>query len=224
MATTERPQLHAEPRERTGRKSDLRALRESGKIPGSLFGHGDPESITLPAREISDFLHHHTTGALLDVVVNGRAIPVLIREVDRNPRTGRIITLGLQRVNLTETVKAIVPITFTGEEELIKDDLVFQSQMDSLEVHARADQLPEAIVVDISQAKAGDMIRVGDLPLPEGVEATRDAEQVVASITTPTVPSDVAAALDAEAAEHEAEKAAHAEAEVEAAAEEEATG
>lgn len=219
MATQTRPQLHAEPRERTGRKSDLRALRESGKIPGSLFGHGDPESISLPAREISDFLHHHTTGALLDVMLGGHKIPALIREVDRNPRTGHVITLGLQRVDVRETVKATVPLTFTGQDALIKNDLVFQSQFDSLEVHARADQLPEAITLDVSDRQAGDAIHVSDLKLPEGVEATRAADEVVATISLPTIPADVAAALDAEDAEHEAEKAAHAEEAAEAAEE-----
>jgi large subunit ribosomal protein L25 len=178
-----------------------------------LFGHGDPESISLPAREMSDYLHHHTTGGLLDVVLDGKAIPALIREVERNPRTGQVITLGFQRVNLRETVKATIPLTFTGEDVLIKNDLVFQSQMDSIEVHARADQLPEAIIIDVSEAQAGDTIRVGDLKLPEGIEATKDADQPVASITSPTVSADVAAALDAEEAEHAAEKASHEEAE-----------
>jgi large subunit ribosomal protein L25 len=210
MATHPRPLLTAEPREGVRRKSEVKALRRSGQIPASVFGHGDAVPIQLLARDVKDFLRHHAQGGLLDLSLEGTSTPVLIREIDRHPITGEVMTLGLQRVDMKETLKTSVTIQFTGEDELISNGLILQRQMDSVEVHGRADLLPEAIVVDISHLGAGDNVRIGDLPLPEGVEATKDADLPVATISLPSVPADVEAALEAEEAAHEAEKAAHA--------------
>ena len=224
MATQTRPQLHAQPRDKTGRKSDLRNLRRNGAIPASLFGHGDPECIQVSARELGDYLRHHTSGAMLELVIGKKKTPALIRELDRNPISGDIITLGFQRIDLRETIKASVPILITGEEALLEEKLVLARSMDQLEVHCRGDALPEGITVDVSQCVAGTTIRIGDLQLPPGVETTKDPELPVLTVNEPHVSAEVAAALDAEEAEHEAEKAAHIEeaeaAEAEAAVEE----
>jgi large subunit ribosomal protein L25 len=91
--------------------------------------------------------------------------------------------------------------------------------MDQLEVHCRADALPEGITIDVSACGAGTTIRIGDLQLPKGVETTKDADLPVLTVNEPHISADVAAALDAEEAAHEAEKAAHEEEAAEAAAE-----
>jgi large subunit ribosomal protein L25 len=212
MASHTRPRIAAEPRSGSGRKSDLRALRRAGIIPGSVFGHGEPQKIQLSARALADFLRHHAAGGILDLELEGSANPALIREVDRHPVSGEVIHLGLQRVDMTETLRVVIPIHFIGEHDLIERDLVLQRQITEVEVHARADLLPETLEVDVSAAAEGDVIRVADLKLPEGLEVTNDRELPVATITTPSLPADVEAALDAEDAAHAAVHAANAEA------------
>jgi large subunit ribosomal protein L25 len=225
MANHKRPTLAAEPRERGVKKSELKHLRRSGQVPALIYGHGDPQTIQVPTRALREYLHHHAPGGLLDVALEGRATPALIREVERDPVTGDVIHLGFQRINMQETLRVMVPLVFHGEEELISRGLVFQRQADEIEVHGRADQLPETIVIDVATASAGDSIRVGDLPLPEGIEATKDHDLPVATITEPSIPADVEAALDAEEAAHadivaSHEEAATADADGEGAAEE----
>lgn len=214
MAAHARPQLKAEPRY-PGRKSDLRNMRHAGLIPASIFGHGEPENIRVHEHDLRELLRHHAPGGLLEVVLEGKTIPALIREMEKNPISGQVITLGFQRVDLRETVKASLPIMITGEEALIKEGLVLTRAMDSLDVLGRADALPEALALDVSGCQAGETIRVGDIPLPEGVEASKDADLPVLSVSTPTVAADLAATLDAEDAAHEAERASHAAEEVE---------
>jgi large subunit ribosomal protein L25 len=208
MAAHARPQLKAESRY-PGRKSDLRSMRQAGLIPGSLFGHGEPESIRIREHDLREHLRHHAMGGIVDVVVDGRTTPALLREMDKNPITGEVITLGFQRVDMQETIKASLPIMVTGDEGLIKQGLVLTRALDHLDVHGRADALPEAISVDVSGCGAGQTIRIGDLPLPNGVEASKDADLPVLTVSTPTIDAAVAAALDAEEAAHEAERAAH---------------
>lgn len=221
MPDQSRPQLVVEPRVRVRKKSEIRHLRRMGQIPALVYGHGDPEAIKVSARSVSEYLRHHTSGGILDLSLTDQMTPVLIREIDRDPVSGQIIHLGFQRVDMQERLKTTIPLEFIGEESLIQDQLVLQRQMSELEVHARADQLPEAIVVDVSGVAAGHSLRIEDLQLPEGIEPTKDPSQLVVSVTHPSVPSDVGAALEAEEAARVALVEAHA---GEAAEEEEEVG
>jgi large subunit ribosomal protein L25 len=140
----------------------------------------------------------------MDLDLGDQGTTALIREVERDPITGAVIHLGFQRVDLRENIRSAIPLVFHGEEALIANGLVFERQLAELEVHGRADQLPEAIMVEVGEAEAGHMFRVADLQIPEGIEVTRDPETVIARVSEPKVSADVAAALDAEEAAHAA--------------------
>lgn len=204
MASQTRPRLRAEPRSGVHKKSALRDLRRSGQVPGLIYGHGDPQAIQVSARALSDHLRHHAPAALMDLDLEGKTTTTLIRELDRDPITGTVIHLGFQRINLSENIRSTIPLVFHGEEALIGNGLVFERQLTDLEVHGRADQLPESFVVDVGEAEAGHMFRVADLEVPSGIEVTRDPETVIARVTEPRVAPEVEAALEAEEAAHAA--------------------
>lgn len=209
MTTQARPRLPARPRT-PGRRSEIRALRRAGFIPASLYGHGEPRLITVAVADLARALKGHGPGTILDVEVDGQVTPAVIRELDRDPITGRILTLGLQRVDLREKVRLTLPIRFEGENELIDQGLVLQRQMEELEVQGLAGDLPEAITVDVRQARSGQTIRVGDLRLPPGVEPLRDPELPIATISLPAVAAaqeEAEAGLKESPAAHAAEAA-----------------
>jgi large subunit ribosomal protein L25 len=216
MPSQQRARLSAEPRPQGARKSELRAMRREGMVPGSLFGHGDPQMIRLSARALNDYLRHHAPGGLMDLDLQGNTTTAIIRELDRHPVNGQIINVGLQRVDLRETIKASIPVHFTGEAEVIAEGLVLQRQLDEIEVHGRVDLLPEAVEVNLAGAAAGHTVHISDLQFPQGIEPTKPPETVVALVSAPTVAPDVEAALEAEEAAHAAlheQHAAEAEAE-----------
>jgi large subunit ribosomal protein L25 len=188
MRPQSRPTLPAQRRARGARKSEVRALRRGGLVPGSLFGHGEPVTVQVPARALEEYLRHHAPGGILNVELDGKKAPALLRELDRDPLTGRVLTVGFQRVGLDERIRAAVPIVVTGEEALTKEGLVLQRQLEEIEVMARVDRLPEGIAVDVTGFQAGDAVRLGDLTFPAGVEPTmKDAELPVLIVTAPTL-------------------------------------
>ena len=65
-----------------------------------------------------------------------------------------------------------------------------------VEVRAPADSIPEELVADLTGLEIGDTIRISSLNLPKGVEATHEAEFVLATISG-------ASSLEAEGAEGE---------------------
>ena len=208
MPTKTHSRLTAQTRTQGHRKSELRALRKAGLVPASLYGHGDPQQIQVSEKTLQEYLRHHSPGAILDLEIEGAASPALIREVERDPITGRVIHLGLQRVDLRETIRSTVTLAFTGDEELIANGLVPQHQITELEVQGEADLIPESITVNLAHFDAGHTVRIADLQLPEGVHATKDGSLPVATIAAPSVPAEVAAALDLEEAEEAEEETA----------------
>jgi large subunit ribosomal protein L25 len=209
MATQTRARIPAQVREAAPRKSAVRDLRRQGMVPGSISGHGEPQCIQISARDLQDFLRGHTSGALMDLDLDGKTTTAVIRKMDRDGVTGRVIHLGLQRVDVSETIHSAVPVVFQGEEALIKEQLVLETQLAEVDVHGRADQIPESFPIDLAGRQAGDLIHISDLKLPAGITATKPGDTIIARISSPTVSADVEAALQAEEAAHDALVASH---------------
>jgi len=179
----QRPELSATPRA-SGRKALLTALRREGKIPGVLYGRGDPAPIAMDARQVREFLRHHAASALIDLEVDGDRTTAIFKQVDHDPVTGQVSHFDLQRIALTDTITAHVPLVFSGVEEVEREGGVLTYQTSELTVHCRADHLPETIPVDVSSLRVGDLLRVENLTIPEGVQVTQGADQVVVTCTS----------------------------------------
>jgi large subunit ribosomal protein L25 len=69
----------------------------------------------------------------------------------------------------------------------------------SLQVHCRADAIPDHIDIDCSALNVGDSVHVNDLKLPKGVEAPHGDDFAILTIAAPRV--EVEATPEAEQAE-----------------------
>ncbi len=76
---------------------------------------------------------------------------------------------------------------------------VVEQPLISLTVQATPGGIPNSIEVDISDLAIGDTIRVGDLPLPDGVTTDVDAEEAVVIAQGSAVAAEVAADQEADA-------------------------
>src|SRR5271166_4137304 len=98
MATTQ-DLLRAASRDRIGTTS-ANALRHAGKIPAILFGHGAPPlPLALESKAVGDLLNSGAKNRLLSLTIDGKpGDTALIREIQRDPLTRRVIHVDLQRV------------------------------------------------------------------------------------------------------------------------------
>jgi large subunit ribosomal protein L25 len=169
-------------------------------VPAVLYGHGDPQPVALDARMIEDFLRHHGASALVDLTVNGDRSIAMFKQVEHHPINGRVRHLDIQRVLMTDTITAQVPLHFSGVDVVEKEGGVLTYQFSDLTVTCRADHMPERMEVDLAHLRTGDLLRVSDLNLPEGIQVGQGTDQVVVACSAPAVPAEVEAELDAEAA------------------------
>ena len=161
-------------------KGASRRLRRAGSTPAVLYGHGtDPVHLALPARET--FLALRQPNVLLQITVEGDKTPFLAlpKQVQRHAILHSIDHIDLVLIKAGEKVTVDVPLTFTGEAE--RGTLV-NHELNNLSVLAPAASIPTEFVVSIEGLSSGSHLTVGDIPLPEGVEAAVALDVVVVSV------------------------------------------
>ncbi len=183
--------LNASRRE-VGRKGPSRRLRATGQVPGIIYGHGfTPETVAIPASELSALLRHRTGTVIIDLKVAGdesESRLTVIRELQRQPITGRVIHIDLQRVSLKEKVHVQVPMHIQGTAPGVKEGGVLEYPLRHLEIKCLPGDIPDHITVDISSLSIGDAIHVRDLPLDmERFDLLSEPEMVVVTVSAPRV-------------------------------------
>jgi large subunit ribosomal protein L25 len=195
--------LHASTSRERGSASSRR-LRHEGAIPGVVYGHGvEPVPVSVNAKEFRTAVSgDQGLNALITMDADGTTYTVMAREIQRHPVRGTVSHIDFQVVDPNQTVVAEVPLHIIGDAiEVRHADWEVDQQMFSIEVKTRPDRIPNSIEVDISQLTAGSAIRIGDLVLPEGVEAVDDASVAVVATHAGRAAAKTPGATDAATAE-----------------------
>lgn len=167
-----------------GTKSELRKLREQGKVPGSVSGKKlPPVSIAVDEKELLQLLQGHGSEIIeLELPDHGKH-PVMVKEVQRDTLVpSRVLHVDFHQIRLDRPVRAAVRIQLGGEAAGVKEGGVLQTVLEEIEVKAMPKDLPPVIEADISGLGIGDKLTVADLHLPPGVEGLTDPDTVVATV------------------------------------------
>jgi large subunit ribosomal protein L25 len=216
-------ELKAEAREKVG-KGSAREIRRNGKVPAVIYGEKQPPlAIALSYKEIFYKIHgggFKTTVAIIDV--DGQKIRVLPKDYQMDPVRDFPMHVDFLRVGEHSLVTVNVPVHFLNEDASpgIKRGGVLNIVRHEIELQVPADEIPDAIEVDLKGLKIGDIIHISSVKLPKNVELTiTDRDFTIATIAAPAV---LTAAEDAGITEEES--AAVEATEVEADAEDAAAG
>ncbi len=203
MATKQKEQkLQAELREGTG-KGVARKLRQSGRVPAVLYGHGnDAVSLSVDSKELYHLLH---TGAgsnvLVDIVVDGTDHLAMPREIQRDAIRGSFWHVDFLEVSRDRTISVDVPIHVVGESVGVKQGGVLEHHLWDLHVECLPGDVPEGIEVDISALEVGDSLKVSDLAVPAGVSVLTGPDESVLAVVVPQAREVEEAEAAAEAVE-----------------------
>ncbi len=201
--------LDAARRTVTGRH--VNQLRHQGLVPGVVYGHQvEPVAVEVPAKELARMMHMVGQSHLLQLKVAGerRQRPVLIKELQLNPRNSAAVHVDFFQVNLEEKLTVQVQVMLTGESPAVKLNVgELLHVVHILEVSCLPDAIPGEIMVDISGLReVDDAVRLSDITLPEGVELATaiDPGEILVKIAQARVAAEEPAAeatITAEAGE-----------------------
>lgn len=185
----------------------VRRLRRQGLVPANIYGHGASRAIQAPARALEHLLAHGGRTGVVSVGFDGRSETALMKGVQRDPRSGKLLHVEFQAVSMEESVTSSVPVRFVGESIAVtKLDGVMTHPRTELHVTARAADLPDVVEVDVSTIRElHGAIHVSDLPPSAAYRIVDPPEEVLAIVLPPKVEVEELEAAAEEAAAEAAE-------------------
>jgi len=186
--------LEARSRDTFG-KNAARRLRREGWIPAVLYGGQAPgeqpvgHPIAVDPKVLSRILHSESgVNTLIGLQVDGAGEParVLVREYQLDPISHKMLHADFYRVAMDQLLTVSVPVVLRGESRGVKQqgglvDFVHRE----IEIECLPADIPEQIVIDITEMLIGQNIRVRDL-VPEGSwRPTSDPEMMLVHIIAP---------------------------------------
>lgn len=187
-------------RAQTGRSASRR-LRKANRVPAILYGkHTKPESLSIEGPEFVRLLKSVGDRAVLvELQRTGKSEKALsfLQEVQRDPITDKYLHVDLQEVKADEKFEIRVPVHLSGESFGVKNQSgVLEVNSHLLRIRVLPKNLPEAIMVDVTELKVGETFKVGSLKPIAGVEFLDPKGQPIVSCVEPVaeIVQEVAAA------------------------------
>jgi large subunit ribosomal protein L25 len=177
-----------------------RRLRVAGRVPGIVFGAGEPATIEMDHNALFHALKKeafHST--ILEMELNGAVSQVLLRDFQMHPYKPQVLHADFQRVDNTTKITKKVPLHFIGEETspaVKTDSCTVNHVITELLITCLAQQLPEFIEVNLAGLTKGHSVHVNDLTLPAGIKVVTHGKPnpVVATPVEPVSEEIVVAA------------------------------
>lgn len=168
------------------RKGGLNALREQGILPAVVYGKDfETQSVSLDAKNFNKILREHGENVLLNLEVDGKTYPALIREVQRDPINNEVIHVDFNIVSMKEEIEFEVPIILVGEPAGAAEGGVLQHQLRELKAKALPNNMIDTVEVDVSDLEIGDTVLVKDLTIDKDITILDDPEEMIATLLAP---------------------------------------
>jgi large subunit ribosomal protein L25 len=191
-------EIEAIPRSGQG-KGASRRLRHGGRVPGILYGAGQPaRAIELDHKDLALKLKQEAFHAsILSLSLDDQKLQVLLRDYQMHPWRPQVLHVDFQRVARDQKIHMKVPLHFTHADIAPGVKVGGGSVnhvMSELDVICLPDDLPEYIEVDLSNLQMGHSVRLSELTLPKGVESSQlrgGDDAVVVTIPVPRAEAPV---------------------------------
>lgn len=202
------PMLTVTAKERA-QDASVAQLREQGMVPAVVYGPQTPaKSITLVSKEFTKVWKKAGESTIISVDGLGKAVEVLVLDVQVHPLTGEALHADLYAFDKTKKLTATIPLHFIGMSAAEKSGAVIVKVLHEITIEVLPNELPSHVDVDLAKlAKIGDHITVADLPLPASAEAELAAEEIIAvaseaveEVVSNAAPDVIPAVAEAQAA------------------------
>ncbi len=171
----------------TSTKGELRRIRESGGIPGVVYGKGlaAPSKIAIDAKAFADMLKGNPY-AVVDMDIPGAGKqPVMLSELQRDPISRQVLHIDFRRIDMNQKITTSARLDFAGESPGEKEGGMLQFVLHEIDIECYPKDIPDAIAADVSGLGMGEHLTIGDLALPAGVTAVQDPDTIIVAVLAP---------------------------------------
>jgi large subunit ribosomal protein L25 len=187
-------------RKETG-KSSSRQLRKAGMIPATVYGLSEPPvSVSISPKVVARVLASDTgMNSMIQLQREGTDIKrhVIIKDLQRDPVTGRLAHVDFMRVDPTHKVRVHVPIVLKGNAIGVKEGGILDFVHRVIEVECLPVHIPGHIDIDVTAMQVGDAIRLDQIQIDSHLTVLGDAHNVICALHGKAAEEEVAPAAEA---------------------------
>ncbi len=186
-------------------KGAARSVRREGRIPGVIYGGGDTaEPIALDYREVNKLIYAgHFLTTIFEIDVGGTKQRVIPRDYQLDPIKDQPLHIDFLRLKPGASLRVHVPLHYINQETCpgIKKGGTLNVVRHDLDMRVPADNIPDAIIADLSKLDVAESMRISSIPLPDGCKLmSSERDFTIATIVPPIVVVEDPAAAAAAAA------------------------
>jgi large subunit ribosomal protein L25 len=204
--------LEAHVRDTRG-KNEARRTRRDGHVPAVLYGGDGKEAtpIAVHPKTLLKILHSESgQNTLISLKLAGAGdTRVLVKAFQLDPVTHEVLHADFYRVAMDKVLQVTIPIVVHGEPKGVKQQGgVLEHIRREIEIECLPADIPEHVVVDVSELMLHQGVRVRDLTINPKWTPLSDPDLMLVHVIMPkaeevAAPAEVAAAATATPAEPE---------------------
>lgn len=184
-----------------GKKSDMTNLRANGLIPAVIYGEGKV-GINISLEKISFMkAYRKSIGGMtfFEINVEGDEITTILKEKQVHPTSRDFMHIDFIELHKGQEITVNIPIKVIGDAAGVAEGGLLEVLHHDIEISCLPKDIPEEIVIDVTELGMGKAIHLIDLNLPETFKTSLPDATTFVAVRTPK-------AADAEESEEEEEE------------------
>lgn len=189
--------LSIEIRDKVG-KGFCRRLRSKGLVPAIVYGKGiDSVAVSVDKKELMTVISGEGGLNHLLTLKGGGPLDgnlVIVADLTRDCLRREPVHVDLHRIKMEEKIKVKVPVNLQGIAIGVKEGGLLDFLMHSIELECLPGEIPEHIVVDITNLVIGASLHISDLQVPAGLKFLEEPKATIVNILGKAKESEISAA------------------------------
>mgnify|MGYP000929361513 CR=1 FL=1 len=182
-------ELSAAVRTETG-KTFAKNIRKSALIPANIYGGQDNLMISVDEKELMKAIYTPNV-YIVNLNVEGKVYSTVIKETQFHPVSYKVLHVDFLQISDKKKITIGLPIVLDGQSEGAKQGGKLVQVVRKVRVSGLAKDLPESIIIDVTNLGLGKSIMVGDLEFKK-YSIAEPKSVVIATVKTTRAAKDAA--------------------------------
>lgn len=176
-------------------KNKVNKMRVENLIPGVIYSREkETQHVNINSIEFLRVYRVAGTSSMIDLELDGVSTPVIIKEVQRHPVRGNFTHIDFQELNMKEKIKMHVPISLLNRDSIKLQPSTLMQFLDEVEIECLPGDIPFHAELDVENMDFATALYVSDLDIAKNdkIEILTELDQVVCTLSEPTIVSEEA--------------------------------
>jgi len=163
-------------------KKDAKILRRNKMVPCVMYGGKENLHFAAPISEFKNLIYTNHV-YVVNVKLDGKVHPSVMKEIQFHPVSDVINHIDFVEVDSNKPIVIELPVEITGNSVGIRVGGKLRQRKKYVKVKGMIKDLPDTLVIDISELNIGDSILAGDIKY-ENIEVMEAHHNLVVGVVS----------------------------------------